>query len=135
MSPQKAIYATGRRKAASARVYLSPVKDSDVSNIVVNGRALAEYFPQGTKQQVVLQPLVLSDRLSNYNFKITVSGGGYAGQAGAVLHGIARALEKAEPELRPGLKKAGFLTRDAREVERKKAGKHKARKSTQFSKR
>lgn len=132
----KGIYAIGRRKAASARVYLTPVEGEDAeASIVVNNRAFEKYFPQKIRQQVILQPLVLTERGERYNFKVRVIGGGSTGQSGAVLHGIARALEKAEPELRAPLKKAGFLTRDAREVERKKPGRHKARKKPQFSKR
>ena len=135
MPAQKAHYATGRRKSASARVYLTNAENAEGGQIVVNNRALADYFPQGTKQQVVMQPLEISERLNQYDLKVFVKGGGYSGQAGAVLHGIARVLEKVEPELRPVLKKAGFLTRDSRVVERKKPGKHKARKKPQFSKR
>ncbi len=131
----KAIYATGRRKEASARVYISPAEQDTQGAIVVNKKALEEYFPQETKQMVVRQPLEAVERLGRYNFKVIVSGGGFSGQAQAVVHGIARALEKVEPELRPTLKKNGFLTRDPRVVERKKAGRHKARKKPQFSKR
>ena len=133
---ETSIYATGRRKNASARVYLhKPKSDEEGGQIVVNKREFENYFPRAIRQQVVLQPLVLCERRGNYNFTIRVSGGGESGQAGAVLHGIARALEKVEPELRPQLKEAGFLTRDPRAVERKKPGRHKARKKPQFSKR
>ncbi|HQH26921.1 MAG TPA: 30S ribosomal protein S9 [Oligoflexia bacterium] len=131
----KAIYATGRRKDASARVYLMPVEGEEEGTIIINRRALDDYFPQKTKQMIIRQPLETADRLGRYSFKVLVSGGGFSGQAQAVVHGISRALEKAEPELRPVLKKGGFLTRDPRVVERKKAGRHKARKKPQFSKR
>ena len=138
MATAKAIYATGRRKSASARVYLTPAEatpESEGVAIQINKRAFEDYFPHATKQQIVKQPLDVTERLGKYAFKVRVTGGGYSGQAGAVLHGIARALEKAEPELRPVLKKAGLLTRDPRVVERKKPGRHKARKKPQFSKR
>ena len=136
MAMAKGIYSIGRRKAASARVFLTPVEGEGAeASIVVNNRAFEKYFPQEIKQQVIMQPLVLTERADRYNFKIRVIGGGSTGQSGAVLLGIARALEKAEPELRAPLKKAGFLTRDARVVERKKPGRHKARKKPQFSKR
>lgn len=130
----KAIYATGRRKTSSARVYLTPASGEEGA-IVVNEHEMTEYFPRPTTQMIIRQPLELTERLGRYNFQVSVNGGGAAGQAGAVLHGISRALLKAEPELRPVLKKGGFLTRDAREVERKKPGRHKARKRPQFSKR
>ena len=130
------IYATGRRKTASARVYLrKPKSDEEGGQILINKREFVDYFPRAIRQQVVLQPLVLCERRGNYNFDIHINGGGESGQAGAALHGIARALEKAEPELRAELKTAGFLTRDPRAVERKKPGRHKARKKPQFSKR
>lgn len=126
----------GRRKNASARVYLSRLEEeNEDGDIVVNGRKFDDYFARETMRQVVLQPLVISDRLGRYQFKVNVRGGGKSGQAGAVLLGIARALEKIEPDLRGALKKAGFLTRDPRIVERKKPGRHKARKRPQFSKR
>jgi small subunit ribosomal protein S9 len=132
----KAIYATGRRKEASARVYLQPLEAGEEENeILVNKRPLREYFPLATTQQIVLQPLVLTERSGKYSIKVRVSGGGSSGQAGAVRHGISRVLEKVEPELRGTLKTAGFLTRDPRAVERKKPGRHKARKKPQFSKR
>ena len=131
---QKVIYATGRRKTSSARVYLTPAADEQGS-IQVNGKAYTEYFPRPTTQMVIKQPLELTERLGRYSFMIVCNGGGKSGQAGAVLLGISRALEKAEPELRSTLKKGGFLTRDDRAVERKKPGHHKARKRPQFSKR
>lgn len=133
----KAVYATGRRKTASARVYMSPVSSGEASGaqITVNSRDLTSYFPHKLTQMIVLQPLEITERTSQYSFNIKVSGGGVSGQAGAVLHGIARALQLHEPELRGVLKQAGFLTRDPRAVERKKPGRHKARKRPQFSKR
>ncbi len=132
----KAIYATGRRKEASARVYLQPLEAGDEdTEILVNKRPLREYFPLATTQQIVLQPLVLTERADKYKIRIRVTGGGSSGQAGAVRHGISRVLEKVEPELRAPLKSAGLLTRDPRAVERKKPGRHKARKKPQFSKR
>lgn len=135
MPSPRPFYATGRRKSSSARVYLTPAGDAAEAQVVVNKKTLAEYFPLDTRQRLILQPLEISERLDRYSVNVIVSGGGASGQAGAVLHGLARALEKAEPELRPILKKAGLLTRDPRIVERKKAGRHKARKKPQFSKR
>lgn len=129
----KAIYATGRRKTSTARVYLKTAKEE--GQIVVNSREFTEYFPRDITRVIIQQPLEAAQRLLAYDIVITVQGGGVSGQAGAVRHGIARALIKAEPELRPVLKKGGFLTRDSRAVERKKAGLHKARKRPQFSKR
>jgi small subunit ribosomal protein S9 len=126
----------GRRKTSNARVYITAADSgSEKSTITVNGQDYTKYFPRAVSQQVVLKPLVAAERDGKYNFTVSVAGGGYTGQAGAVLLGISRALIKLEPELRPVLKKAGYLTRDPRVVERKKAGRHKARKSTQFSKR
>lgn len=130
----KAIQATGRRKCSSARVRLLPV-EGDEPVMLVNKRALAEYFPRATTQQIIFQPLEITEQKDKFDIRITVVGGGVSGQAGAVRHGIARALEKSEPTLRPALKKAGLLTRDDRVVERKKPGRHKARKKPQFSKR
>lgn len=133
---QSAIYATGRRKSASARVYLLPAEEGEEEvQIVVNKKSLADYFPEENTRRSLLQPLELTERKSRYRFMVRVAGGGFSGQAQAVQHGIARALQLAEPELRPVLKKAGMLTRDARTVERKKYGRHKARKKPQFSKR
>lgn len=129
------IYATGRRKAASARIFALLAETDDDAKIMVNGRSMEDYFPHETLRMIVNQPLEAVERKGRYNFSITVRGGGTAGQAGAVRHGIARALERAEQDLRPVLKKGGFLTRDSREVERKKPGRHKARKKPQFSKR
>ncbi len=127
-------YATGRRKESSARVYLKPAAEEGGS-AVVNGKVLEEYFPLATTQMVINQPFSVTEKEGQFDLKISVSGGGKSGQAGAVRHGIARALEKQDPELRAELKKAGLLTRDSRAVERKKPGRHKARKKPQFSKR
>ena len=124
-------YATGRRKTSSARVFLS----SGAGDIVVNGKPLDVFFGRKTAQMIVRQPLELVDMLSNFNFNVTVSGGGNSGQAGAIRHGITRALIEYDETLRSPLRKAGFVTRDARKVERKKVGLRKARRATQFSKR
>jgi small subunit ribosomal protein S9 len=124
-------YATGRRKSSSARVFLS----TGSGNITVNGRTLDRFFGRETARMVVRQPLEAVEMLERVDLKITVSGGGTTGQAGAIRHGIARALVDYDENLRPVLRRAGFLTRDAREVERKKVGLHKARKRPQFSKR
>ena len=124
-------YATGRRKTSSARVFLS----SGAGDIIVNGKPLDVFFGRKTAQMVVRQPLELVDMLSNFNFNVTVSGGGNSGQAGAIRHGITRALIEYDETLRSPLRKAGFVTRDARKVERKKVGLRKARRATQFSKR
>ena len=124
-------YATGRRKTSSARVYLKKGK----GNISVNDRKLDEYFGRKVAQMLVMQPLELVDLSEKIDLKIKVSGGGSFGQAGAIRHGISRALISYDEDLRPQLKKAGLLTRDPRKVERKKPGQVKARKSKQFSKR
>lgn len=124
-------YATGKRKDAIARVWVKP----GAGRITVNGKDHDKYFARPVLQMILKQPLVLTDRSSQYDIICTVSGGGLSGQAGAVRHGLSRALTFYEPELRPTLKKAGFLTRDSRVVERKKYGKAKARRSFQFSKR
>ena len=124
-------YATGRRKTSSARVYLS----TGAGDIVVNGKPLDVFFGRKTAQMIVRQPLELVEMLSNIDLKVTVSGGGISGQAGAIRHGITRALISYDETLRSPLRKAGFVTRDAREVERKKVGLRKARRATQFSKR
>ena len=129
----KPIYATGRRKTSQARVFAFPSSAGDGS-LVVNDAVLDKYF-HGAHLDEVLKPLKITEREGHYTIKATVKGGGISGQAGALRLGIARLLEKAEPELRASLKSEGLLTRDAREVERKKPGRHKARKSTQFSKR
>ena len=127
----EAIYATGRRKSATARVYLY----EGSGNILINDLPLEEYFGREVAKILVKQPLKLLDCDQKFDFKIKVSGGGSFGQAGAIRHGISRALTSYDEELRPQLKKAGLLTRDPRRVERKKAGLVKARKSKQFSKR
>ena len=150
-------YATGRRKDAVARVWIKPgsgkflVKRGSTSMAVhrelranvdkgkakarTEYRDLRAYFARSTLQMIVLQPFVMIDRLGRYDVVCTVTGGGLSGQAGAVRHGLARALVQSDPELRPTLKHGGFLTRDDREVERKKYGRAKARRSFQFSKR
>ncbi len=124
-------YGTGRRKTAVARVFLKPGK----GDIIVNDKPIDEFFSRETGRMVVRQPLVLTDNLSAFDILINVDGGGESGQAGAVRHGITRALIDHNPELKAVLKKAGLVTRDAREVERKKVGFHKARRRKQFSKR
>ena len=124
-------YATGRRKTSSARVYLKKGKGS----IIVNNRKLDEYFGRKVAQMLVMQPLELVELTDKIDINIMVKGGGNFGQAGAIRHGISRALIEFDEELRPQLKKAGLLTRDSRRVERKKPGLVKARKSIQFSKR
>lgn len=130
MSDSK-IYATGRRKTSSARVYIS---DGE-GKIIVNNKSLEDYFGREVARMVVRQPLELCELTEKIDLEIKVSGGGSFGQAGAIRHGISRALVDFDVELRPQLKKAGFLTRDSRKVERKKPGLKKARKSSQFSKR
>ena len=124
-------YATGRRKDAIARVWLKPGS----GKIVVNGRDQETYFARPTLRLVINQPFGITDRADQYDVVATVKGGGLSGQAGAVLHGIAQALTRFEPVLRTTVKRAGFLTRDSRVVERKKYGRAKARRSFQFSKR
>ncbi len=124
-------YATGKRKNAVARVWIKPGKGATT----VNGRTLEVYFARPVLRMILQQPLVISNRLGQYDISITVAGGGLSGQAGAVRHGLAKALTHFEPDLRPALKHEGFLTRDARVVERKKYGRKKARRSFQFSKR
>ena len=131
LDKQGRAYATGRRKDAVARVWLKPGK----GKITVNGRDSEVYFARPVLRMMMNQPLALVDRSTQYDVVCTVAGGGLSGQAGAVRHGISKALTYYEPELRPMLKKGGFLTRDARVVERKKYGKAKARRSFQFSKR
>lgn len=124
-------YATGRRKEAIAKVWIQ----AGEGNIIVNNKNLSDYFGRKTSDMVVHQPLVLTETLKTLDIKATVLGGGLSGQAGALRLGISRALIVSNPELRPPLKKAGFLTRDSREVERKKYGRAGARKRFQFSKR
>ncbi len=124
-------YATGKRKEAIARVYLRP----GTGNMLVNGRPFDEYFPTTTLRTVVRQPLVLTETADKFDAHINVGGGGVSGQAGAVRHGLAKALLQWNPELRKGLRTAGLLTRDPRAKERKKYGQPGARKRFQFSKR
>ena len=124
-------YGTGRRKTSSARVFLA----NGSGNVTVNNRTLDQYFGREVARMIVRQPLELVDAAEKFDLKITVAGGGSFGQAGAIRHGIARALLQYDENLRGDLRRAGFLTRDAREVERKKVGLHKARKRPQFSKR
>ena len=121
----------GRRKSASARVILRLGK----GGISINGRSLEDYFGRETSRMLVRQPLELLGRPDSFDLRITVQGGGPSGQAGAIRHGITRALIEFDETFRPALRKAGFVTRDAREVERKKVGLHKARRAPQFSKR
>lgn len=125
-------WGTGRRKKAIARVRLIP---NGTGAIVINKKTIDEYFGLDTLKLIVRQPLVLTESESKYDVMVNVCGGGYTGQAGAIRHGIARALVLAESELRPTVKKAGYLTRDSRMKERKKYGLKKARKAPQFSKR
>ena len=122
---------TGRRKQSVARVFMTP----GTGVVTVNGRTLEEYLPQATLRMVVNSPLVLTETKEQFDIKINVAGGGYTGQAGAMRHGIARALLEASADYRLALKKAGFLTRDSREKERKKYGLKGARRAPQFSKR
>lgn len=122
---------TGRRKQSTARVFMTP----GTGTITVNGKTLEEYLPQATLRMIVNSPLVTTETQGQFDIKINVVGGGFAGQAGAMRHGIARALLEASEDYRPLLKKAGFLTRDAREKERKKYGLKGARRAPQYSKR
>jgi small subunit ribosomal protein S9 len=124
-------YGTGRRKSSTARVFLR----SGTGKIVVNGRPVDEFFGRETSRMIVRQPLVVSQMGEKFDITVTVAGGGITGQAGAIRLGIARALVEYNDTLKPDLRKAGLMTRDAREVERKKVGLHKARRATQFSKR
>ena len=124
-------YGTGRRKSAVARVFIKPGK----GKIVVNDKPVDEYFSRETGRMIVRQPLALTENLNTFDIMVNVAGGGESGQAGAVRHGITRALIEFSPEMKPTLKAAGLVTRDAREVERKKVGFHKARRRKQFSKR
>ncbi len=131
IDPQGRAYATGKRKNAVARVWIKP----GGGRITVNGREVERYFARPVLRMLIAQPLEVAERKDQYDIICTVTGGGLSGQAGAVRHGLSRALTYYEPTLRPVLKKGGFLTRDARVVERKKYGKAKARRSFQFSKR
>jgi small subunit ribosomal protein S9 len=124
-------YGTGRRKTSTARVFLTPGK----GEILVNDQPLDSYFGRETSRMVVRQPLELTENLEKFDLNVSVKGGGDSGQAGAIRHGITRALMAYDEGMRPDLRKAGFVTRDARAVERKKVGLHKARKATQYSKR
>lgn len=124
-------YGTGRRKTSVARVRLLPGS----GNITINNRSLDEYFDYETLRVVAKEPLTITENLDKYDLIVTVKGGGFTGQAGAIRHGLSRALLQADAELRPTLKAAGFLTRDSRMVERKKYGLKKARRAPQFSKR
>ena len=124
-------YGTGRRKTAVARVYLRP----GTGKITVNRRDFEMYFPNRVLKMVIRQPLLITETAEKFDILVNVAGGGMSGQAGAIRHGLARALLEFNPELRPRLKSAGFLTRDARKVERKKYGQPKARRRFQFSKR
>jgi small subunit ribosomal protein S9 len=131
LDKQGRAYATGKRKDAVARVWVKP----GAGRIVVNTRELESYFARPVLRMLIQQPLIAANRKGQYDITCTVSGGGLSGQAGAVRHGISKALMNFEPDLRPSLKRGGFLTRDPRVVERKKYGKAKARRSFQFSKR
>ncbi len=124
-------YGTGRRKTSTARVFMTP----GTGAITVNSRELDVYFGRETARMIVRQPLELVEMIEKFDINVTVRGGGSFGQAGAIRHGITRALMEYDMELKPTLRKAGFVTRDAREVERKKVGLRKARKKPQFSKR
>ncbi|MBS0329161.1 MAG: 30S ribosomal protein S9 [Thiobacillus sp.] len=124
-------YGTGRRKSSVARVFIK----AGSGKIVVNDKPVDEYFSRETGRMIVRQPLVLTDNLNRFDIMVNVAGGGESGQAGAVRHGITRALIDLDAEMKPTLKAAGLVTRDAREVERKKVGFHKARRRKQFSKR
>jgi small subunit ribosomal protein S9 len=131
MASQQHNYGTGRRKSSTARVFLRSGKGA----ITVNGRQLDEFFGRETSRMIVRQPLELTKMSDKFDISVTVEGGGITGQAGAIRLGIARALVEYNETLKGDLRKAGFMTRDAREVERKKVGLHKARRATQFSKR
>ncbi len=124
-------YGTGRRKSSTARVFLRPGKGT----ITVNDRPLDEFFGRETSRMIVRQPLELTKTVDKFDVKVTVDGGGITGQAGAIRLGVARALVEYDENLKSELRRAGFMTRDAREVERKKVGLHKARRATQYSKR
>jgi small subunit ribosomal protein S9 len=124
-------YSTGRRKSSTARVYMTPGE----GNITINNRGIDTYFGRETSRMVVRQPLELTEMVGKFDIKVNVKGGGNTGQAGAIRHGITRALMKYDETMRKSLRQAGFVTRDSREVERKKVGLHKARKRPQYSKR
>jgi small subunit ribosomal protein S9 len=131
INPENGFYATGRRKEATARVWLK----TGEGNVTINGRDINNYFGRETSKMVMFQPLEILEQKGKVDLTVNVKGGGLSGQAGAIRHGIARALCAFNPEFRPMLKKAGFLTRDARAVERKKYGQPGARRRFQFSKR
>ena len=124
-------YGTGRRKTSAARVFMRPGS----GRIIVNGRPVEEYFGRETARMIIRQPLEVAGVVDRFDIRVTVKGGGASGQAGAIRHGVARALVEYDESLRSNLRRAGFITRDAREVERKKVGLRKARKRPQFSKR
>ena len=124
-------YGTGRRKSSVARVRLVPGN----GNVIINGKDMAEYFGKKTLEMIVMQPLELTETVGRFDVKVNATGGGTSGQAGAIRHGIARALLQADPEYRPALKRAGYLTRDPRMKERKKYGLKAARRAPPFSKR
>ena len=131
MAKEATFYGTGRRKSSVARVFITP----GTGNMTINGRTLDEYFGLETLKVIVNQPIVLTGTTGQYDYKITVKGGGTTGQAGAIRHGISRALIEADADFRPILKKAGYLTRDPRMKERKKYGLKGARRAPQFSNR
>ncbi|AMQ89987.1 MULTISPECIES: 30S ribosomal protein S9 [Marinobacter] len=124
-------YGTGRRKSSTARVFIKPGS----GNISINGRTIEDFFGRETLRMIVRQPLVVAESADRFDITITVKGGGISGQAGAIRHGLTRALMEYDETLRPALRKAGYVTRDARKVERKKVGLRKARKRPQYSKR
>ncbi|MEJ2471003.1 MAG: 30S ribosomal protein S9 [Desulfuromonadales bacterium] len=128
---EQTFYATGKRKTSVARVWIKP----GAGDITINKRPIDEYFGRPTSKMVVRQPLELTENVGKFDISVNVSGGGPSGQAGAIKHGITKALLEADPELRATLKKAGFITRDSRIKERKKYGRRAARRSFQFSKR
>lgn len=131
MSGNEQNYGTGRRKTAAARVFLRPGS----GRVLVNEKPLEEYFGRETSRMIVRQPLVTADAVNRFDVFVSVSGGGPTGQAGAIRHGLARALVEYDDALKSSLRKAGYITRDARAVERKKVGLHKARRAPQYSKR
>ena len=128
---QERFYATGKRKEAIAKVWIGP----GAGHIIVNNKSLADYFQRESSEMIIRQPLEITENLSNFNISASICGGGLSGQAGALRLGISKALLQSNPNLRLTLKRAGFLTRDSRTVERKKYGRAKARRSFQFSKR
>lgn len=131
---EKPLHQVGKRKNSIARVYLRP-RAGETGTIRINSRGFEDFFPRPTARMMIMQPLELTSSVGRFDITINVRGGGNSGQAGAVRHGISRALLDVDPTFRAILKKAGFLTRDAREVERKKVGLHSARRRKQFSKR